>query len=126
MDAATRSDAPATKREPVKTAALGRRRWNTEMSTTPIATPHPRAKMNRPKPSGPARRIRSENTGPRGTSMPPPMSPVASPTFTARTTGLMKTNCQPSFSSWNACPKSSRDPSARFGRSGPGGRAGRS
>ena len=47
--------------------------------------------------------------------MPPPIRPVAKPTFTARTTGLMKMNDQPSFSSWKACPKSMRR-SPFFGR----------
>ena len=61
-----------------------------------------------PKPAAPAPSTSAENTGPSGTSMPPPMRPVARPTFTARTTGLMKMNDQPSFSSLNAWPKSMR------------------
>ena len=34
--------------------------------------------------------------GPSGTSMAPPIRPVARPRMTARTTGLTKMNCQPS------------------------------
>jgi hypothetical protein len=101
--------------DPANTRALGMCRWNTESSTTPTATPHPRAKMNRPNPAVPAPSTWLENTGPRGTSIPPPISPVASPTFTARTTGLMKMNDQPSFSSRKAWPKSIR-PSCLSGR----------
>ena len=47
--------------------------------------------MKKPNPAVPALSTWSEKRGPSGTSMPPPMSPAARPTLTARTTGLMKT-----------------------------------
>ena len=112
------SEIPAANTDPANTRALGMRRWNTDSTTTPMATPQPRAKMKKPKPAVPAPSTSVENTGPSGTSMPPPIRPVASPMFTARTTGLMKMNGQPSFSSRKACPKSMRRrrPSGRFRR----------
>ncbi len=53
------------------------------------------------------------------------MRPVASPTFTARTTGLMKMKCHPSLSSWKACPKSILGASACFSRTRALGRVSR-
>src|SRR3546814_2234952 len=69
IDAATMRQAPATNTDAANTRALGRRFWKIDRSTTPRATPRPRAKMKKPKPSVPASRMSSENTGPRGTSM---------------------------------------------------------
>ena len=104
-DAARPRRRTPTRRRP---AASGCGAGTPTAATTPTATPVPRAKMRMPKPAAPASRTSAENTGPSGTSMPPPIRPVARPTFTARTTGLMKMNDQPSFSSWKACPKSMR------------------
>jgi hypothetical protein len=64
--------------------------------------------MKNPKPAVPAWSTRIENTGPSGTSIPPPMRPVARPTFTARTTGFTKMNCHPSLRSLKARPRSIR------------------
>ena len=71
---------------------------------TPTATPTPRPVTSSPNPAVPDLSTTPENTGPSGTSMPPPMRPVPSPIITARTTGSMKMKCQPSFSSRNAWP----------------------
>ena len=108
IDAAVPSENPATNTATTNTHSFGTRRWNTEMVMTPPATPRPRAKISTPKPDCPAPSTWSANTGPSGTSIPPPISPVARPRFTARTTGLRKTNCQPSRSSRQAAPNSIR------------------
>ena len=108
IDAAMIRAGPATRSDPANTSAFGRLRWKIDSSTTPTATPVPIAKMKKPNPAVPAWSTRIEKTGPRGTSMPPPISPVASPTFTARTTGFTKMNCQPSLRSLKARPRSIR------------------
>ncbi len=64
--------------------------------------------MKMPNPVVPSPRTSPEKTGPSGTSIPPPMSPVAKPMFTPRTTGLMKMKCQPSAMSLKTSPRSMR------------------
>src|SRR5690606_7408920 len=95
MDAATNRPTPAPNTSPTKTCSLGRRRWNTDSSTTPTATPMPSAVMKRAKVLGLPMTNRAK-VGPSGTSIAPPMMPVASPMFTPRTTGLTKMNSHPS------------------------------
>ena len=66
---------------------------------TPAAIPNPSAVVSTPKPASPAWSTSPEKSGPSGTSIPPPMRPVARPTLTARTTGFTAKKRQPSFSS---------------------------
>ena len=57
----------------------------------------PSAVSMRANPAEPASSTADENTGPRGATIPPPMSPVPRPTITDRTTGLVPMKRHPSL-----------------------------
>ncbi len=63
----------------------------------------------RAKPAAPESSTSAENTGPRGATIPPPMSPVPRPTITERTTGLVPMNRQPSLTSLKASVRGAGD-----------------
>ena len=68
-------------------ARLGNSFCTTDSAAMPTATPRPSAVMNSENVS-PEPITFSANTGPNGTSIAPPNSPVARPTLTPRTTGF--------------------------------------
>ncbi len=95
---------PAPSTDAVKTITFGSFFWNAESSTTPIAMPVPRAVRSKPNPVAPEWSTSSANTGPSGTTMPPPMSPVPRAIITARTFAFRKMKCQPSLRSCTTDP----------------------
>jgi len=103
MEAARISANPLTNEANRNDARFGSSFWTNDSAPTPRATPKPNAVMNNEKVS-PEPITFSANTGPRGTSIAAPNSPVASPTLTPRTTGFPMIKRQPSRMSENVCP----------------------
>jgi hypothetical protein len=106
MEAARNRVTPAATTLPENTVDLGSRRCRSDTPMTPTATPSPRAVTKMPKPAVPAPRTSRENSGPSGTSIPPPIRPQPRPSTTARTTGVMKMNDHPSLISLKTWPRS--------------------
>ena len=105
-DAAPSRASPAPTRAPVNTRDRLIRFWRAEAHATPRAIPVPIENSTKWKSASRPSITSLTKMAPRGTSMPPPMIPVASPTLTDRTIGLAATKCHPSFSSRKAPPRS--------------------